>query len=299
MFFAGPFVVGPRHPAPPRARARARGPRGHPRARAGGAGARGGREERTRIARELHDVVAHAISVMVLQARGGRRMLDSDPAETRQALDAIEHAGEQALVEMRRLLGMLRADDEASRARTAAEPRAARRPRRRADRARACPSRSPSRASRSSCRRAIDVSAYRIVQEALTNALKHAGPARAHVIVRYRPGRARARGRSTTAPAAATAAGSGHGLVGMRERVGLYGGELESGRRPGGGYALRARLPLARRDDPRPPRRRPEPRPRGLPDDPAGRARHRGRRRGRRRPRGGRAGGEPRSPTSC
>jgi signal transduction histidine kinase len=131
-------------------------------------------QERTRIARELHDVVAHAISLMVLQARGGRRMLAEDPAETRKALDTIEHAGEQALVEMRRLLGLLR--------RPEGEPSLA-------------PARSLSRidelvegirASGLSVDVAIegepvelppgvDVSAYRIVQEALTNALKHAG----------------------------------------------------------------------------------------------------------------------------
>ena len=111
-------------------------------------------EERTRIARELHDVVAHAISLIVLQARGGRRMLSDEPDETRRALDVIEHAGEQALGEMRRLLGLLREDEPEL---TLAPPpslRAPRRARRPGPARRACRSRSSSRASRSSCRRA-------------------------------------------------------------------------------------------------------------------------------------------------
>jgi signal transduction histidine kinase len=143
-------------------------------------------EERARIARELHDVVAHAISVMVLQARGGRRMLDEDPAETREALNAIEHAGEQALAEMRRLLGMLRQTDDALA--LAPQPSLAR-----IDElvgrlaATGLPVEVTVEGEPMALPPGIDVSAYRIVQEALTNTLKHAGPARAHVILRYRP----------------------------------------------------------------------------------------------------------------
>ena len=203
-------------------------------------------DERARIARELHDVVAHAISVIVLQARGGRRMLTEDPDETRTALDAIEHAGEQAL-----------ARDEAA-ARNAARRRAGEQPLRRS------PASDVSTISRRrSLRRdfpvevriegeavelppSIDVSACRIVQEALTNALKHAGPARATVYVRY----------GTEAlelevvddgPGNGTGGGSGHGLVGLRERAGVYGGELEAGANPEGGFRVRARLPLSAR----------------------------------------------------
>jgi signal transduction histidine kinase len=199
-------------------------------------------EERVRIARELHDVVAHAISVIVLQARGGRRSLATDPGETREALDTIEATGSQALAEMRRLLGMLRRDDE----QIALAPQ---------------PSLRYLDALAAQVREAglpldlsvegepielppgVDLSAYRIVQEALTNALKHAGPATARVVVRYRENDLELEiadtGRGTS-----TNDGGGHGLVGMRERVSLYGGKLEAGPGNGGGFAVRARLPL-------------------------------------------------------
>jgi signal transduction histidine kinase len=199
-------------------------------------------EERTRIARELHDVVAHAISVIVLQARGARHSLDAEPGEAREALDAIEQTATQALREMRRLLGMLRADGEdvalapqpslsqldtlVAHVRDAGLPvdvRVEGTPRELAP--------------------GVDLSAYRIVQEALTNALKHAGPARARVLVRY--------GRDAlelevadTGAGGANGAGTGHGLAGMRERVAVFGGELETGPRVEGGFAVRARLPL-------------------------------------------------------
>ena len=202
-------------------------------------------EERTRVARELHDVVAHAISVIVLQAKGARRMLDAEPDETRQALDTIVDSGEQALTEMRRLLGMLRrSDDEiamaplpslrhldllaeqVSHAGLPVELRVEGEP--------------------TPLPPGVDLSAYRIVQEALTNALKHAGPARARVVVRYGP---RALELEITddgrgAAAAAVAGGRGHGLVGMRERAELFGGHVESAAQPGGGFAVRATLPL-------------------------------------------------------
>jgi signal transduction histidine kinase len=199
-------------------------------------------EERTRIARELHDVVAHAISVMVLQARGGRRMLAEDPDETRVALDAIEHSGEQALAEMRRLLGMLRQDDE--QLSLAPQPSVAR-----IDDlvarvlATGLPIDLTVEGEAFELPPGIDVSAYRIVQEALTNALKHAGPARAHVVLRYAPDALEVEILDDGA-GTGNGGGSGHGLAGIRERVAVYGGELESGARPEGGYALRARLPL-------------------------------------------------------
>jgi signal transduction histidine kinase len=198
-------------------------------------------EERIRIARELHDVVAHAISVIVLQARGGRRIMDADREQARQALDAIESAGEQALTEMGRLLGMLRSDGE----RVVLAPR---------------PSMRHLEDLVSSVRAAglpvdlsvagevielppgVDLSAYRIVQEALTNALKHAGPARAHVSIRYAQGALQLE--ITDDGRRLPDASGGHGLTGMRERVAVFGGRLESGRRPEGGYALRAMLPL-------------------------------------------------------
>ncbi|MGH2968311.1 MAG: sensor histidine kinase, partial [Solirubrobacteraceae bacterium] len=199
-------------------------------------------EERARIARELHDVVAHAISVIVLQARGGRRMLAEDPDDTRRALDAIEHAGAQALAEMRRLLGMLRqADDELA---LAPRPSLTRIDELVAQlAATGLPVAVTVEGEPLELPPGIDVSAYRIVQEALTNALKHAGPARAHVTLRYTPDELELvivdDGAGT-----GNGGGSGHGLAGLRERVAVYGGELESGRRAEGGYALRARLPL-------------------------------------------------------
>jgi signal transduction histidine kinase len=199
-------------------------------------------EERTRIARELHDVVAHAISVIVVQARGARHALDSEPDDAREALDAIERTSTQALREMRRLLGMLRSDDEdvalapqpslseldtlVAHVRDAGLPvdvRVEGTPRELAP--------------------GVDLSAYRIVQEALTNALKHAGPARARVLVRYGDAALELEV-ADTGTGEANGDSTGHGLAGMRERVAVFGGELESGPRTEGGYAVRARLPL-------------------------------------------------------
>jgi signal transduction histidine kinase len=199
-------------------------------------------EERTRIARELHDVVAHAISLIVLQARGGRRMLADEPAETRRALDVIEHAGEQALGEMRRLLGLLR-DDEPEL--TLAPPPSLRR----IDelvagtRASGLPVDVVIEGEPVELPPGVDVSAYRIVQEALTNALKHAGPAHARVTITYAPD-AVDLAIVDDGPGVPSVNGGGYGLAGMRERVAIYGGQLESGARPEGGYALRVRLPL-------------------------------------------------------
>jgi len=202
-------------------------------------------DERARIARELHDVVAHAISVIVLQARGGRRMLAEDPGETKAALDAIEHAGEQALAEMRRLLGMLRAADE--RATLAPQPGLARLDDLAAEvTAAGLPVEIRIEGDAVELPPSVDVSAYRIVQEALTNALKHAGPARANVCVRYH---ADALELEVVDDGSGNGAGggSGHGLAGIRERVGVYGGELEAGAGLEGGFRLRARLPLSAR----------------------------------------------------
>jgi signal transduction histidine kinase len=202
-------------------------------------------DERARIARELHDVVAHAISVIVLQARGGRRMLAEDPNETRSALDAIERAGEQALAEMRRLLGMLRAADE--RAALAPQPGLHRVDELAAQVAAAgLPVDVRVEGEPVELPPGVDVSAYRIVQEALTNVLKHAGPARATVVLRYASDALELEVVDDGA-GVATGEGSGHGLVGIRERVGVYGGELETSRPPGGGFGLRVRLPLPTR----------------------------------------------------
>jgi signal transduction histidine kinase len=199
-------------------------------------------EERGRIARELHDVVAHAISVIVLQARGGRRSLAGRPDEAHEAFDAIEATGQEALVEMRRLLGMLRRGDEE----LALSPQPS---------LRSLPALAAQvseaglrvevtvEGDRKDLPPGVDLSAFRIVQEALTNALKHAGPATAHVHVRYGEDELELE-IVDTGPGAEAVVGGGHGLVGMRERAELYGGEVVAGRRTGGGFAVRVRLPL-------------------------------------------------------
>ncbi len=201
-------------------------------------------EERARIARELHDVVAHAISVTVVQARGGRRVLDEDRDEARAAFDAIERTSTQALGEMRRLLGMLRESD--AQLALAPQPSLARL-HALAEQVRAAglPVEVDVEGDPVELPPGVDLSAYRIVQEALTNALKHAGPARARVRVRYSADELELEITDDGAGAEDGADSGGHGLVGMRERIALFGGDFEAGRRPEGGYALRARLPIA------------------------------------------------------
>ncbi len=192
--------------------------------------------ERARIARELHDIVAHHLSVVVLQAAGARA--SGRPAAG--ALQKIERSGREALTEMRRLLGVLREE-------TGRYPQ---------------PGVGELRALAESVRAAgltvdlvvdsdhlalpaaVDVSVYRIVQEALTNVLKHAGPAHAEVAVGCADGAVTIEV-TDDGPGVTAADGSGgQGLTGMRERVAIFGGELRAGPRPGGGYAVRARLPL-------------------------------------------------------
>ena len=195
--------------------------------------------ERARIARELHDIVAHHLSVVVLQAAGAQASAIPAP----EALAKIERSGREALTEMRRLLGVLREPAEgaglapqpgmAELAALAEGVRAAGLPVRLAvDRSAALPA-------------AVDVSAYRIVQEALTNVLKHAGPASADVTVGCVDGAVVIEVTDDgVGGAAAEPPAAGHGLVGMRERAAMFGGELLAGPQPGGGFAVRARLPL-------------------------------------------------------
>ena len=200
-------------------------------------------EERARIARELHDVVAHAISVIVLQARGGRKLLDAEPEEARQALDAIERTASQALGEMRRLLGLLRESD--AELALAPQPTLSRLE----DlvgqvREAGLPVEVAVEGEPRELPPGVDLSAYRIVQEALTNALKHAGPATARVTVRYGDGELDLE-ISDDGVGAGNGGGAGQGLAGIRERVAVFGGDVETGQRPEGGYAVRARLPYA------------------------------------------------------
>jgi signal transduction histidine kinase len=236
MFFGGPFVAG-RVMRRRRERETVLESEGEERARTAVA------DERARIARELHDVIAHAVSVVVLQARGARRMLPPDQGETRQALDTIERSASEALTEMRRLLSLLREQDEDL---ALAPQPSLRRIGALAERARAAGLEVELKVDGplDDLPAGLDVSAYRIVQEALTNALKHAGPARATVQI-TRDDRELAIEVSDDGRGTDGAESGGHGLVGMRERVAVYGGRIEAGPRPAGsGFSLRVELPL-------------------------------------------------------
>jgi signal transduction histidine kinase len=199
--------------------------------------------ERARIARELHDAIAHNVSMMVLQAGAERRILDAEEGGTRAVLQTIEQSGRGALTEMRRLVGMLRedGDDELS-----PQPGLDDLPQLTAQVGEAgLPVELTIEGNKRPLPVGIELSAYRIVQEALTNALKHAGKATASVHVRYGddsleleiiddgPG-----------PAAPITTGGGHGLTGMRERVALYGGRIDAGHKASGGFRVRVLLPV-------------------------------------------------------
>lgn len=205
-------------------------------------------DERVRIAREIHDVVGHALGVIVVQADGAARLLPTDPDESGRALTTIGRTGREALDEMRRLVGLLRTTDDdpaLDPAPGVAQLDAL------ADQMRVAglPVEIVVEGLAEPLPPSVDVSAFRIAQEALTNVLRHAGPARARVLVRYRDaavevsveddGRGVADGPHRN--------GSGHGLVGIRERVAAFGGEMEAGARPTGGFAVRALLPYGSR----------------------------------------------------
>jgi signal transduction histidine kinase len=206
-------------------------------------------EERLRLARELHDVVAHSMSVIAVQSGVGAHVADSQPEEIGKVLAAIETTSRSALTELRRLLGVLRQDSEPPGS-LAPVPGLADLDSLLAEVAKAglavqlrvegTPSLLPA---------GVDLSAYRIVQEALTNVVKHAGPARAQVTIRYRDRDLTVEvtddGRGAGVVAGDGGVGTGHGLIGMRERVAAFGGDLEVGPRPGGGFRVAARLPLA------------------------------------------------------
>lgn len=199
-------------------------------------------EERARIARELHDVVAHAVGVMVLQVGAVRHRMPESDAETRQALENVEKAGRTALAEMRRLLGAMRREDE--QAELSPQPGLADLDRLLDDvRAAGLEVRLNVHGDPVPLPPGLDLSAYRIVQEAVTNTLKHAQAHHADVEVTFEPGdllvEVRDDGRGPS-----TSDGLGHGLVGMRERVKIFGGDMSAGGAPGGGFVVRARLPL-------------------------------------------------------
>ena len=203
--------------------------------------------ERARIARDLHDVVAHSISIMLIQARGGRHALASDPAGARAALDAIEAVGSQALTEMQRMLELLH-DGEPGAPSLAPQP-SLRHVEALADEVSRAgmPVAVSVEGERSELPPGIDVSAYRIVQEALTNALKHAGPATAQVAIRFASDSLDLEIVDTGGGVVRSDPGgtdAGHGLTGMQERARLYRGIVEAGPRPEGGFAVRAHFPL-------------------------------------------------------
>ncbi len=199
-------------------------------------------EERARIARELHDIVAHAVSVMVLQVGAVRHKLPEELEEDRETLQGVEQAGRTALAEMRTLLGALRRDgDELE---LAPQPGLGALDALAEEVGRAgLPVRLDRDGEPFPLPRAIDLSAYRIVQEGLTNALKHAHASHADVVVRYAPDELRIEVRDDGS-GVSTSVGLGHGLVGVRERVKIYGGEMTAGPAPDGGFVLSARLPL-------------------------------------------------------
>ena len=201
-------------------------------------------EERMRIARELHDIVAHAVSVMVLQVGAVRHKLPQTLEEDGEALRRVEQAGRTALVEMRRLLGAIRRDGEGLE--LAPQPGLDGLDSLLEDVGRAgLPVRLHVEGDPFPLPRAIDLSAYRIVQEGLTNALKHARASHADVTLRYRPEECAVEVVDDGA-GAATGDGLGHGLVGIRERVRIYGGEMSARTAPAGGFILSARLPVDR-----------------------------------------------------
>jgi signal transduction histidine kinase len=200
-------------------------------------------EERARIARELHDVIAHHVSMIVLQAGAERRVLGDANASTREVLETVEQSGRSALTEMRRLLGMLRGDATEP---LTPQPGLADVPALVGQlREAGLPVELRIDGERRALPLGIELSAYRIVQEALTNALKHAGQARATVQVRYGADALELEIADDGAGGITRAAGGGHGLVGMRERVALYGGRLDASRRGEGGFVVRVKLPIA------------------------------------------------------
>jgi signal transduction histidine kinase len=205
--------------------------------------------ERGRIARELHDVVAHNVSMMVVQAGAAARVLRDQQPDVRNALEVIAATGRETVDEMRTLLGVVRAKDGPGpdHGQAALKPQPGL-----ADleqlasgvREAGLPVTLRIEGAARPLPPALDLSAFRIVQEALTNALKHAGPARAEVTVRYEDGLVSLEitdsGRGPHGDG-----GTGHGLVGMRERAAMFGGKLEAARGDGGGYTVRAQLPVS------------------------------------------------------
>jgi signal transduction histidine kinase len=215
--------------------------------------------ERARIASELHDVVTHNVSVMVVQAGAARSVLDSSPEEAREALLAVEGSGRTAMGELRHLLGLLAPADGTELAAGPGGPEATLVPQpglgqlqTLVDRVRAAglPAELIVTGGARPLSPGVDLAAYRVVQEALTNVLKHGGGARAVIRLAYGERELVITVTDDGSPAGYGPPGSpgsseaGRGLIGLRERLGLYGGELDAGPRPGGGWRVRATIPL-------------------------------------------------------
>jgi signal transduction histidine kinase len=199
-------------------------------------------EERARIARELHDVVAHAVGVMVVQAGAAEQILENDPPAAREALAQIRRTGKDALVDLRRMLGLLRADDQGA---ASVEPQPGLgdlEPLAERLRQAGVPVELSIEGEERPVPAGVALAVYRVVQEGLTNVLKHATDARAQVTLVYG---SEALELSVTNDGRPTRNGAGteHGLIGLRERVSLYGGELEAAPLDGGGFRVCARLP--------------------------------------------------------
>jgi signal transduction histidine kinase len=202
-------------------------------------------EERARIARELHDIVAHSVSVMVLQVGAVRHKLPNELDEDRDALTGVERTGRTALAEMRRLLAAMRRDDEE--VALGPQPGLDALDALAEDVGRAgLPVRLHVDGEPVALPRAIDLSAYRIVQEGLTNALKHARATGADVTIRYTPDELQIEV-SDDGRGVESSDGLGHGLVGVRERVKIFGGEMTAGSANGVGFVLSTRLPIGGR----------------------------------------------------
>jgi signal transduction histidine kinase len=201
-------------------------------------------EERARLARELHDIVAHTVAVMTVHAGAARQLVDVDPGEAKATMRSAEQQGRQAMAELRRLLGLLRGSGEPG---ALAPPSGVRDLRELADTVRGgglAVSLDVEGRPRELAP-GVDLSAYRIVQEALTNTLKHASASQAAVHVRYGEHALELEVIDDGRPAGASAnGGGGHGLTGLRERAALYGGTLDAGPQPGGGYRVFAALPI-------------------------------------------------------
>jgi signal transduction histidine kinase len=197
-------------------------------------------EERKRIAREMHDVVAHSMSVMVVQAGGARRILERDPVRARDAAELIAGTGREALVELQRLLGVLHLEPAAAPTLDCLDGLVER------ARAGGLPVALTVDGVRRRLPDGVEHAAYRVVQEAITNAIKYAAaaPTEVHVSYGLRDLELHVGDRGPGAGAPGRIGGGGHGLVGMRERVRIFGGELHTGRRDGGGFEVRARIPL-------------------------------------------------------